>query len=180
EAEVVKQRIYETLGRRYKFDPADENALPIWDFVEQEKITRRIVGGIQIFLGVVGGLTLFVAGIGVANIMYVVVRERTREIGLKLAMGARKRHIMSQFVFEALAIALAGGLTGLLLAASVVVGVASLPDTNEAMTYIANPQLSWPIGIATVAILATIGLMAGFFPARRAAALDPVESLRYE
>jgi len=112
--------------------------------------------------------------------MYVVVRERTREIGIKLAVGARRWHIMAQFIFEALAISLTGGLIGLALSASIVLGVESIPDTNEAMVFIANPQLSWPIGILTVAILTAIGLVAGIFPARRAAQLDPVESLRYE
>ncbi|NIP78879.1 MAG: ABC transporter permease, partial [Gemmatimonadetes bacterium] len=84
--------------------PDDERALGFWDFIEDEKITRAIGLGIQIFLGVVGALTLIVAGVGVANIMYVVVKERTREIGIKLAVGARRRHIMAQFVFEAVLI----------------------------------------------------------------------------
>jgi putative ABC transport system permease protein len=180
EASAVRARIAETLGRKYQFDPSDERAMHVWDFVEEEKMTRRIAVGIQIFLGVVGGLTLLVAGIGVANIMYVVVRERTREIGVKLALGARKRHVMAQFVFEAVALALTGGLIGLAFAAAVVIGVDSLPNSNEAMQFLANPKLPWPIAIGTVATLTFTGLLAGFFPARRAAALDPVEALRYE
>jgi putative ABC transport system permease protein len=180
EAALTKRRIYEVLGSRYKFDPDDTRSLGFWDFVEDEKMTRAIGIGIQIFLGVVGALTLIVAGVGVANIMYVVVRERTREIGVKLAVGARRRHIMAQFVFEAVLICMAGGMAGLALGASIVTGVASLPDSNEAMYYIANPTLSWPITLGTVSILIAIGILAGVFPARRAAALDPVESLRYE
>jgi putative ABC transport system permease protein len=180
EAPRVKRRIYEVLGSRYEFDPDDTRALGFWDFVEDEKMTRAIGIGIQIFLGVVGALTLIVAGVGVANIMYVVVRERTREIGVKLAVGARRRHIMAQFVFEAVLVCITGGLAGLLLGAAIVTGVASLPDGNEAMYYIANPTLSWPITLGTVSILIAIGILAGVFPARRAAALDPVESLRYE
>ena len=117
---------------------------------------------------------------GVANIMYVVVRERTREIGVKLAVGARRRHIMSQFVFEAILIALGGGLAGLGIASLIVVGVDSIPSTDQAMQYILNPKLSLPIASICVGILVTIGLVAGLLPARRAAALDPVESLRYE
>jgi putative ABC transport system permease protein len=180
EATAVRTQISETLGRKYQFDPTDERAMGVWDFVEEEKLTRRIAVGIQIFLGLVGGLTLLVAGIGVANIMYVVVRERTREIGIKLALGARKRHVMAQFVFEAMAIALTGGLIGLVFAAAVVIGVDTLPATNEAMQYLANPKLPWPIALGTVATLTLTGLLAGYFPARRAAALDPVEALRYE
>jgi len=180
EAERVKARLYEVLGRRHKFDPNDEAALSMWDFIEEERISRNIGLGIQIFLGIVGGLTLIVAGVGVANIMYVVVRERTREIGIKLAIGARRRHIIAQFVFEALLLAMAGGVVGLAVAVAIVLAVDSLPASNEAMVLLLNPKLSWPIGITTVSILTLIGLAAGVFPARKAAALDPVESLRYE
>jgi putative ABC transport system permease protein len=176
----TKQRIYEVLGARFQFDPTDERALPMWDFFESEQETNMIGYGIQIFLGLVGLFTLLVAGVGVANIMYVVVRERTREIGVKLAVGAKKKHIRRQFVFEALAISLTGGLAGLFLAAGVVFLVDLLPVTNPAMQYIANPKLSWPISTACVSILVMIGLTAGYLPARRAAAVDPVDSLRYE
>jgi putative ABC transport system permease protein len=179
-APETKTRIAEVLGARFKFDPTDERAIPMWDFFESEKETAMIGYGIQIFLGLVGLFTLLVAGVGVANIMYVVVRERTLEIGVKLAVGARKRHIRQQFVFEALAISLVGGLSGLLLAAGVVFVVDWIPFDNPALQYIANPKLSWPIGVACVSILVGIGLAAGYLPARRAAGLDPVESLRYE
>ena len=180
EAALVERRVYEVLGSRHSFDPADTRALRVWDFIENERMTRNIGLGIQIFLGVVGALTLIVAGVGVGNIMYVVVRERTREIGLKLAVGARRRHILAQFVFEAVLICFAGGFAGLALAATLVTAVAGLPDTNQAMFFIGNPALSWPITLTTVGVLVSIGVLAGVFPARRAASLDPVESLRYE
>jgi putative ABC transport system permease protein len=180
-SETAKQQIYEVLGRRHKFDPGDRRALGIWDFVEEERLSRAIGLGIQIFLGIVGVFTLLVAGVGVANIMYVVVRERTREIGVKRALGARRVHIISQFVFEAVLLAFAGGLAGLTLSVAVVRAVAAIPDNgNMVMMFLANPQLSWPIALGTVATLALIGLLSGVFPARRAAAIDPVESLRYE
>lgn len=143
-------------------------------------MVRNIGLGIQIFLGIVGGLTLLVAGVGVANIMYVVVRERTREIGTKIAVGARRRHIMAQFIFEALVICLAGGLIGMLFSGAVVLAVDSMPVEGEAAEFLANPRLSWPIALGTVGILTAIGLAAGVFPARKAAAVDPVESLRWE
>jgi putative ABC transport system permease protein len=177
----VKKQMFEVLGRRYKFDPTDERALDVWDRVEEGKMTALIGSGIQIFLGVVGALTLLVAGVGVANIMYVVGRARTREIGIKLAVGARKRHIMQQFIFESLAISLTGGVVGMTFSALVVFGVDAIPGNgNMAAEFLMNPKLSWPIAFGTVGILAAIGLVAGVFPARRAAAMDPVESLRYE
>jgi putative ABC transport system permease protein len=179
---AVKQEIYRVLGRRYQFAAKDDRALSIWDFIEDAKITRNIGLGIQIFMGLVGALTLIVAGVGVANIMYVVVKERTREIGIKLAVGARKVHIMSQFVFEALLLSLSGGAVGLVVSGVVVWAVNQIPldGDNAAMQYIARPALSPGIALICVSILVGIGLFAGLLPARKAANVDPVESLRYE
>jgi putative ABC transport system permease protein len=180
QAEFVKSELYRVLGKRHRFDASDERALGMWDFIEDEKLTRTIGLGIQIFLGMVGAFTLLVAGVGVANIMYVVVKERTREIGIKLAVGARRRHIMAQFVFEAMLIALLGGGAGLAIATLLVVGVDSISSGNQAMEYLLNPKLSGPIAAICTSILVLIGLTAGILPARRAAQVDPVESLRYE
>ena len=179
-ATFVKQELYRVLGRRYQFDPTDERALGIWDFIEQEEMGRKVFFGIQIFLGAVGGLTLLLAGVGVANIMYVTVRERTLEFGIKRALGAKRHHIKLQVIFEALLIALTGGAAGMLVSYAVVVAMQSIPNKEGAMEFLANPVLSPAISAVTVAVLTTIGLAAGYFPARKAARLDPVESLRFE
>ncbi len=179
-APAVKQDLYRVLGRRHKFDANDERALGIWDFIENEKEGAKVFLGIQIFLGVVGGLTLLLAGVGVANIMYVTVKERTREFGVKLALGARKYHIKLQVIFESILLALSGGALGLLFSYSVVKAIQSIPNKEGAMEFLANPSISTPIALTTVGILSVIGLTAGFFPARKAANVDPVESLRYE
>lgn len=176
----LKSDIYRILGRKYRFDEKDERAIRIWDFIENEKINRKIALGMSIFLGSVGFLTLLIAGVGVANVMYVVVKERTREIGIKMAVGAKRRYILSQFIFEALLLAFIGGTVGLLISLGIVSIVRMLPADDGPMQFLGRPILSLTTMFLTTGILGTIGLVAGLFPARKAASVDPVESLRYE
>ena len=177
---LVKSEIYRVLGRKYHFNPDDDRALRMWDFIEAQKIGEKVFLGIQIFLGSIGFLTLLIAGVGVANVMYVVVKERTKEIGIKLAIGARKRYILSQFIFEALLISLMGGGIGILFSWGIVSLMHTFPAEEGAMQFLGRPILSTNIMILTSSILTAIGLAAGIFPARKAASVDPVESLRYE
>jgi len=125
--ESVKSSIYEVLGRKYRFDQKDERAVQIWDFIEAEKISKKVGLGVSIFLFSIGFLTLLIAGVGVANVMYVVVKERTKEIGIKMAVGARRSYIMAQFIFEALLLALSGGTIGILFCYAVVSVVRMMP-----------------------------------------------------
>ena len=178
--ERIKTSIYEVLGRKYRFDPKDERALQMWDFIESEKISNKIGLGVSIFLFSIGFLTLVIAGVGVANVMYVVVKERTREIGIKMAVGARRSYIMAQFIFESLLLALSGGTIGILFCYAVVSVMWMIPAEEGAMQFVGRPVLSVSLILITVGILTAIGFMAGVFPARKAASVDPVESLRYE
>ncbi len=178
--EQLTKEIYRVLGRKYRFDPADERTLFIWDFIENAKINHQISLGVSIFLFSVGFLTLLIAGVGVANVMYAIVKERTREIGIRIAVGAKRKHILAQFIFQALLIAFIGGAIGLLFSWGVVSAMKLIPSDSGAMQFLGKPILSPVIMVVTAGILAVIGLLAGFFPARRAAGVDPVESLRYE
>jgi len=170
-----------TLGQKYGFDPADERALPVWDHVKDQQMTRNILLGIEIFLGFIGGLTLAVGGIGVANIMYAVVKERTREIGVKMALGARGRWITGPLILEGMIYTLLGGVLGVAMATTVVMLLAMVPTSgNEALELLGKPTLSPAIGVVAALILGAIGLLSAYFPARRAARVQPAETLRYE
>lgn len=179
-APFVEQQVYQVLGRKYRFDSEDEKALGIWDTIEMTQVMGKMLIGIQIFLGVIGALTLLIASVGVANIMYVSVRERTREIGVKRALGAKRSHVKQQFILEALFIAISGGLIGGFIALLIIQALQGIPVGEGPLQFLGKPTFSFPIALSTALILGVVGLLAGYFPARRAASLDPVESLRYE
>lgn len=179
-ADLAKSEIYRVLAAKYRFDPDDRRALSIWDTRENQRITDNIALGIQMFLGIIGALTLFVGGMGVANIMYAVVKERTREIGIKMALGAKARQVMAPFVLESVMITSAGGVFGTLVSLSIITIIGMLPLNGEAFDLMGKPTFSPAIAIATSLILGAVGMFAGYFPARRAASINPAESLRYE
>jgi putative ABC transport system permease protein len=172
--EAAKKKLIATLARKHRFDPDDEEAVIMWDTTEGFKFLNAFFLGFRIFLGVVGGLTLVVGGIGVSNIMNVVVEERTKEIGIKMALGARRRYVIGQFLFETLLITLAGGAVGFLISW----GICSAFPSMGVEEYIGTPRISLGVAASTTAILGLIGFLAGYFPARSAAGLNPVESLR--
>lgn len=178
--EDIKTGITKIMSAKYNFDPADEQAMPMWDFIEQEEMNRKVSLGLEMFLFTVGFFTLMIAGVGVANIMFVVVKERTREIGVKIAVGARKVHIITQFIFESLFISFLGGGLGILISSAIVYGVRALNLEGGAGDFLGNPEISQVAVLLTVGVLGLIGLLAGVFPAIKAAKVDPVESLRYE
>jgi putative ABC transport system permease protein len=173
--------IRKVFAAKYGFDPEDDRVIRSWDTVAGQKIMRNILLGIQLFLGVIGGLTLMIGGVGVANIMYATVKERTREFGVKMALGARPGWITGPLVLEGLAYTIFGGLLGLLFAMVIIIGLSFVPtEGNEALEFLGKPTLSPAVGVISAAILGLIGLLAAYFPARRAASIDPAQTLRYE
>lgn len=174
-SQAVQNRLYEVFGKKYKFDPKDKQALGIWDTSEMDKFIFYFSLGINSFLVLIGTLTLTVGGIGLANIMYVVVQERTREIGICRSVGAKRRHIMGQFIFEAFIIIGLGAAIGFTLSLILIKVLSMLPIEE----YVGHPVLSLPVAITAIGILSLIGFLAGYFPSRKAAKLNIVECLRY-
>jgi putative ABC transport system permease protein len=173
-ADEVNKQVRQVLGQRYKFDPTDKDAVWIWDTSEFDKFMFYFFLGFNIFMGLIGSFTLGVAGVGVANIMFVVVQERVREIGVKRAAGAKKSNILFQFFMETGFIIAIGSSIGFLIACGIIQLMQFIPIKD----FVGTPVLSWGVVAATVMVLSVIGFAAGVMPARRAANLQVVDCLR--
>jgi len=176
-SKAVTEDVKKHLAKLIGFSPADPDALSIWDTMDFEKQFTTFFLAFTVFLGVIGSFTLLVGGIGVASIMRVVVDERTREIGIKLAVGARRRTILWQFFSESLMIMLLGGLAGFGLSAAALQAVKAFP-AGGFTDFVGIPVLNPLVIVSTVLILLVIGVTAGMIPARAAASTDPIEALR--
>lgn len=174
DSERVTDKMYEFYSRRYRFDPEDRETFHTWDTVEMERLFNALFYGMRIFLGVVGSFTLIVGGIGVSNIMNVVIEERTREIGIKMALGAKRRYVLWQFVAETLTITAVGGAIGFLVSWMIV----RVFPAFHLEDYIGTPQVSASVAVAAAAVLSAVGIASGYFPARRAASIQPVQALK--
>ena len=170
----TESEIYEILGARYKFDPTDKEALSVWDTTEGFAFLKTFFLAFQAFLVGIGVATLITGGIGVSNIMNVVLEERSKEIGIKMALGARKSIILSQFIFETLLITTVGGIFGFLFAWAVV----QIVPMFKIQDYIGVPSVDVFVGILAMILIGLVGFTAGIFPARRAANLEPVKALK--
>jgi putative ABC transport system permease protein len=167
------------LAERHRIQPGDPPDFQVQNTTEIANVLGVITGTLTVMLSSIAGISLVVGGVGIMNIMLVSVTERTREIGIRMAVGARPRDILRQFLVEAILLSCIGGIIGFALGVGFSVGATSL------INHFTNGT-KWPVIISVPAALisfvfaAAVGVFFGYYPARRASRLDPIESLRYE
>jgi putative ABC transport system permease protein len=169
---AAQEQIERLLRQRHNIRPGEDDDFTVRNLTEFAEMANQTTGVMTMLLGSIAGVSLVVGGIGIMNIMLVSVTERTREIGIRMAVGARSQHVRMQFLIESIVLGLAGGLTGIL--------------AGIGLSVLLSLVFGWPQYVSLTSIVASVafsiavGMFFGYYPARKAASLDPIEALRYE
>ena len=188
ENKAFEQRLRESLAKRHKFDPTDISAIGMWNMGNELRMFNNLTGGIILFIWIIGISTLMAGIVGVSNIMLVTVRERTREIGIRKAIGAKPSSILKLIIFESILITAAFGYIGMVSGIGLMEGinyVMTLAGANDAatgnnITMFRNPTVSLTIAFSATVLLVVAGVFAGYFPARKATKISAIEAIRAE
>jgi putative ABC transport system permease protein len=177
--EEAKQQIEALLADRHRIPPGDRNDFEVGTSSEMSAIVGVVTGTMTALLSSIAGISLLVGGVGIMNIMLVSVTERTREIGIRMAVGARPKDILRQFLVESIVLSLIGGLIGLALGVAASVGITKAINSFSSGTDW-PVVVSMPAAVLAIVFATAVGVFFGYYPARRASRLDPIDALRYE
>ena len=180
--DIIQRQIQQLIAYNHQLNPNDEEIINIQSAYDVQQKTQTLFGGMEIFLGIIGGLTLIVAGAGIANVMFASVKRATSEIGIRMAIGAMPYQVLWHYIIEALFATLIGGLIGLAVTKGLIMLINLVPIHSKIFQFTGTPRpiLSSLVVVIVIITLGAIGLLAGFFPAKTAASIDPARALRHE
>jgi putative ABC transport system permease protein len=178
DSRAMADDVRQTLAQKYKFDPEDQRAVFVWNNLEQYKQFLSLFASIRLFIWIIGIGTIIAGVVGVSNIMMIVVKERTQEIGIRKAMGATPWSIVSLILMESVLITSFAGYIGLVMGVGLLELISPVFETAD--TFFKNPEVNIKMAMGATLVMIFSGMLAGFVPARKAAAIQPIEALRYE
>lgn len=178
ESRAMADEVRQTLAQKHKFDPEDQRAVFVWNNLEEYKKLMSLFASIRLFIWIIGIGTIIAGVVGVSNIMMIVVKERTQEIGIRKALGATPWSVVSLILLESVLITSFAGYIGLVMGVGLLELIAPVFENSD--TFFKNPEVDILTALGATAVMIVSGMLAGFVPARKAAAIQPIEALRYE
>ena len=181
DANVAETQIRKYLGRYLKIDSDDTNALYVFNFNQQVGSFKKLFNGLNIFLWFIGICLLLSGMVGVSNIMFVIVNERTREIGIRKAVGAKRKHILWMILLESSVITILAGILGILLGSGLLSIIQyAIQELGDGEFLIKDISINWGTALGALFILVFSGMISGLIPAKKAAEIEPIEAMRFD